>query len=308
MDRYGVSRPQSVWGSPLDNLTFDNQSGQLTNMGVPLSQASQTTTQQQVSNAPYTPQARGAAVGGEAKPNAGNAGGQLASRTGNKPGSGGSLGSSGAGGTPGVNSYDHSFINGSKEWYGGMNNYQAALAASSPEGFFSLYGGQGPGGWQPGGEAEAFMMQNYDPRALGAAMYGPGNYSSVEDMLAGQTAITNQLTGSRAGFINPGQVVGNVIQALSNGDVQALAKVNPLLAQIINGNAGNPAGQIQDLISFLGQALMGSMPGDVLDAWLSSLQRLGSQFINGMGGPIKNLDGKSFAQFLASQLGPTLGL
>ena len=288
--------------NPTNNMTFDPETGLLVNqLGVPISQASQQTAQQQVSEAPYDPRA------------AQNKG-SVTTPFGNGPqqgmvtpfGSGPSR--TGAGSThAGPGGYGTPFITNSNQWYGKMNNYQNALAASSPEAFWSLFGGQSQG-WQPGGDAEMFMAQTYDPRALGAAMFGKDQFTSVEDFMAGQTAIANQLTGARAGFINPAAVVGSVIQALSSGNVNDIAKQNPLLAQIMNENAGNPAGQIQSLISFFGQALSGSMPADVLSAWLNSLQRLGSQFINSMGGNIKNLDGKSFARFLASQLGPTLGL
>src|SRR5215211_6299912 len=155
-------------------------------------------------------------------------------------------------------SYGTDFIGGSDQWYGQGNTYGANSMASDPTLFWSGYG-EDVQGWDPAGEATAFMASTFNPRAMGAAAYGAGDFASTEEYLGGQTAIANALSGKHAQFVDPAVLVGNVMNALKGG-AGNIDKANPILAQIINGNVGNPMGQTADLINFLGEALSGSMP------------------------------------------------
>ena len=209
------------------------------------------------------------------------------------------------------NDYKSPWISGSNEWYGKINQLGAQSAGNDPSAFWNLYGSDVQG-WQPGGNAASFMANTFDPMAMGQAMYGSADFSSLEETLGGSTAIANALNGGQSGnamFVDPAMLVGNVMQALASGDPEKMQGVNPALRAIVEGATGNPALQTENLINFFSRALGGSMPQDILRAFLGTIQRLGSVWMSDLShGPMNKLDNTSFARFLTQRLGPTLGL
>lgn len=199
------------------------------------------------------------------------------------------------------------FAYNSPNWYGQSNEYGTSVMGSSPGAFWGGYA-EDVMGLQPGSNAGAFLANKYNPFAMGNVMYGKG-FVSDDERLAGATSIANQIAGPGTTFFDPGVLIGQTLQALMSGDAQSLAQQNPQLAALITGNIGNPAGQVDSLLGFFQDLLSATMPPDVLSAFISQLQMLGQVWFSQMRkGDIQNLDASTFAQFLTSQLGPTLGL
>lgn len=206
-------------------------------------------------------------------------------------------------------SYNTSFTNTSPQWYGQNNEYGTSAMASDPSGntFWSGYS-EDVMGLQPGSNAAAFLANKYNPMAIGNVMFGR-NFVSDEQKLAGATSIANTIAKPGATFFNPASIIGTTLQALASGDIMQLAKQNPMIADLVQSNIGNPAGQIQSLITFFRDVLSATMPPDTLDAFLQQIQAMGQVFFSQMRkGDIRNLDSQTFAKFLMNTMGPTLGL
>lgn len=273
--------------------SFDWTSGQIHGTGFGAAQQ----TQQDVQNASFnTPTATSQRNG-----------------TGNQ-GSGRGQNQPGASGTEDPGDYSSPAISGSPQWYGGLSNYGVQQALGSPLGFWSQYGSQGPGGWDPAGNSAAFMASRYDPFNLAMAM-NPNNGGNPlwgdERSLAAMTGVANQLGGasSQAAFINPNQVIGGVLHAIATNDDNALMQVNPVLAQIIQSTKGNPAAQVDTLINFFQQILPSMMPKEMSDALLSQIQAVGTRWATGLGKPMGagQFDTANFAQVLLQMFGNMLG-
>jgi len=200
-------------------------------------------------------------------------------------------------------------IHGSPEWYGQMNDYGVQQALGSPQGFWGLYGGDTKG-WNPSGNAAAFMSSRYDPYVLAGALNPTANgVWDNERFLANMTSIGNQLSGDKANFFDTSQILGGVLNAIASNDDQSLMNANPQLAALINSQKGNPAGQVNTILSFFEQILPSMMPKDMADALLSQMQAVGNQWALGLAhGDIKNLDAANFAQYLIQNFGPALGI
>lgn len=200
-------------------------------------------------------------------------------------------------------------IHGSPEWYGQMNDYGVQQALGSPQGFWGLYGGDTKG-WNPSGNASAFMASRYDPYVLAGALNPTANGPwDNERFMANMTSIGNQLSGDKANFFNTSHIMGGVLNAIASNDDNALMNANPQLASLINSQKGNPAGQVNTILQFFQQILPSMMPKDMADALLSQMQAVGNQWALGLAhGDIKNLDAANFAQYLLQNFGPALGL
>ena len=190
--------------------------------------------------------------------------------------------------------------------------------ASMDEGaFFNALGqhGMGGNGFQPGGVIGGFLADEFNPRFLAAAA-NPGNQGgfSYGDNIMQQSGIMTSLMG-KGTELDPAAIVGNTISALmSVQNVNDLEQINPALAAILNASSTDPTAQLQALLSFLGQAMAGSMPSDMLQSWLVTVERIAQGFQSQMNN--MDLTGKgnaafdlpSLAKYLAQQMGPTLGL
>jgi hypothetical protein len=211
--------------------------------------------------------------------------------------------------------------NRAKGWIGGLNaegiNASAAEGPYGEASFWTNYGSlgqkaQGNSPWATGGNIEAMMSRIYNPReAAAAANPGISNWNNPEDVISAQSNLADFLTQQGA-YLDPAKIVGNTLGALQTGNPEKLAQVNPVLANILESTVGQPAAQIGALLSFLEQAMAGSMPADMLQSWISTLNRLGSEFARqSQQGSLKgggNVDVQTFANFLTMKLGPTLGL
>lgn len=215
----------------------------------------------------------------------------------------------GAGSTPEPIPPPSDLIHGSPEWYGGLNDYGVQQALGSPQGFWGLYG-EDQQGWNPSGNASAFMASRYDPYTLTAALNPQANgIWDNERLMAGMTGIGNQLSGDRANFFDTTQIMSGVLNAIASNDDQALMQANPQLAMLINSQKGNPAGQVNTILQFFDQILPSMMPKDMADALLAQMQSVGNQWALGLArGELKNLDAANFAQYLLQSFGPALGL
>lgn len=203
--------------------------------------------------------------------------------------------------------YNNTGTNNSSAWYGQGNEYGAGAMADSSDVFWSGYGDQVMGN-QPGGNATSFYANKYNTQALGNALYGR-NFISDEEKLAGQSSIADAISAPGVQFFDPGQLVGNVMQALQTNDPDALGKVNPILAGLLQSVQGDPAGQVGTILGFLRELLSATMPAETLQAVLGQLASLGQVFTQGLlKGDMKNVDTANFATFLTQRLGPTLGL
>lgn len=196
----------------------------------------------------------------------------------------------------------------SNQWYGKGNEYGADVLARSPYAFWGGYA-EDQMGLQPGSNAANFLASKYNPMALGAAMYGKG-FTSQDQILAGSTAIANQIAKPGTTFFNPGAIIGSVLQALQSGNAMDLMKINPTLAGLIQQSAGDPVGQISALTDFLKQVLSATMPPDTLNAFINQINQLGQVWFSQMRkNPNMNaMDSGTFAKFLTQNFGPTLGL
>lgn len=192
-------------------------------------------------------------------------------------------------------------------WYGKGNEYGMSLMAGDTGMFWTGYGDQ-QAGFTPGGDMTSFYSDKYDTQALGAALYGKEDWTSDEGRMAGQTAIADRVTAPGVQFFDPGMIIGNVMSALMSKDPEALAKQNPMLAQLLQSVQGNPAGQVDSILGFLQQALSASMPPDSLQAFIGQLAAMGEVFKRELLRSPKAPDNANFAQFLVQQFGPTLGL
>lgn len=206
-----------------------------------------------------------------------------------------------------------SLVNGSDQWYGKLNDYGVQTALGSPQGFWGSYGSNVQG-WNPTGNASAFMANLYnDPQGLVAALNPSANGPwGNERTLAGETGLANQLSGDYANFFDVGQIMSGVFHAIATNDDQALGNINPMLATMIQQNKGNPAGQVKSIVDFLGNILPSMMPQDMAQALVTQIQAVGNQWAMslGQGGPgsMKNLDVANFAQYLMQTMGPALGI
>lgn len=207
-------------------------------------------------------------------------------------------------------------VRGTTGWMQGLNQAGIQNSAYDEGAFFRNYGQLGAAKpWTPGGGIETFMTETFNPRFAAAASFtDPSQFTDPEDIIKGQTAITEGLLRN-GNILDPAAIVGNTMQALSSvRSIEDLANINPALAAILNSAAANPSEQVGALLNFLEQALAGSMPPDILSSWLMTIQRIGSAFQSQMdttdlskGGGGK-FDMASFAKYLTGMLGPTLGL
>jgi hypothetical protein len=183
--------------------------------------------------------------------------------------------------------------------------------------FFRSLGTVGGGGFQPGGAVGGFLADEFNPRFLAAAA-NPGTQQggfSYGDQIMQQSDIMGGLMG-KGTELDPAAIVSNTIGALmSVKSIEDLANINPALAAILNSAAADPTAQVQALTSFLGQALAGSMPEDMLQSWMVTIERIAQGFMSKMeqmdlSNPkgAKSFDLANLAQYLSQQMGPTLGL
>lgn len=203
-------------------------------------------------------------------------------------------------------------------WMSNLNQMGIQSAATDEDTFFRDYGtyGQGSGSpWEPGGNLGAFFAETFNPRATAAVspFSGPSKYTDPEDIVMGQSNLMDKLTQNGT-ILDPSAVIGNTMAALSSvKNVDDLMKINPTLAAVLNSSTTG-SGQINALLSFLSDALAGSMPEDILRSFMATLNRVSQQFAQQQdtmdvhGGGSKQLDLPSLARFLTSQFGPTLGI
>ena len=192
-------------------------------------------------------------------------------------------------------------------WYGKGNEYGMSLMAGDTNAFWTGYGDQ-VAGWSPGGDMTGFYANKYDTQALGATLFGKQDWSSDEGRMAGQSAIADRLSQPGVQFFDPGQLIGNVMNALLSRDPEALAKQNPQLASLLQSVQGNPAGQPEKILGFLQQVLSASMPPDALTAFIGQLTAMSDVWLRQLMSSPNAPDNANFAQWLVQQLGPTLGL
>jgi hypothetical protein len=194
-------------------------------------------------------------------------------------------------------------------WGSQLNPYGGKQAANDPWAFWSMYGGKNKG-WDPGGGAQAFYTNTYDTERLAAAAFpGAGQYTSDPQKFAGQTAMANALSGGTFMNIDAGQLVGNVLNTLATSNVQALSKVNPMLAEIINANRDNPGAQAVALTNFLTSMLQGVLPDEAVSNLGAMLEIATREFFQKAGSAgNQNLDIQTFAKYLTQQFGPTMGM
>lgn len=189
---------------------------------------------------------------------------------------------------------------GSSEWYGNLDEYGGTAAANDPGVFWDLYATDKMG-LDPGSATGAFYASQYNPTAIAQA-YGKST-NALDESLAAGTALGNQLAAPGMTFFDPGQMVGSVLQQLSNP--------NSELANIIAPIGSDPGTQLNNLISFLQEALSGAMTQEGLQAYLSQIQRAGAQLMNQVAhGGIQSFEkgGGNIGSYLINMLGASGGL
>jgi hypothetical protein len=100
----------------------------------------------------------------------------------------------------------------SNEWYGGLDEYGGNAASMDPGVFWDLYGTEVLG-LPSGSAASAFYNENYSPYSMMMAMGNDMN--SPDQRLAAGTALAQQLGQPGMTFIDPGQLVTNILSQLS---------------------------------------------------------------------------------------------
>lgn len=194
----------------------------------------------------------------------------------------------------------------SREWFGGLDEYGSTAAASSPNIFWDLYGSQQLG-LEPGSMAGQFYAENYNPFAMSAALGYGSQANSYDERLAAGTSLGNLLSKPGTAFFDPGSMVSNVLSAIANPGNNE--EFNQLSAIILG--ASTPDQQLSNLVNFLGEALSGAMPPDVLSAYLAYVQKIGMGIVTkAMEGGIAGFEkgGQNIATYLLQALGPTGGL
>jgi hypothetical protein len=195
----------------------------------------------------------------------------------------------------------------SNEWWGGLDEYGSQAAAASPGIFFDLYGTQQLG-LQPGSATAAFMNETYNPYAIASAFGGGG---SVDQRLAQGNAFSNIIGQPGTAFFNPGQIVTSVLSQIASGGK------NGEFSQLAGMMQGmDPMTQVEQLVSFLGEALKGSMAPDALQSYLNWIQQKGMVVINqvmtskAQGGGLAEFEkgGGNIATALLRMIGPNGGL
>lgn len=152
-----------------------------------------------------------------------------------------------------------------------------------------------------------FYNENYNPFAMSAALGYGSDLNSYDDRLAAGTSLANLLGQPGTAFFDPGSMVSNVLSAIANPGNNE--EFNQLSAIVLG--ASTPDQQLSNLVSFLGEALAGAMPQDVLQAYLSYIQKVGMEVVTGaMKGGIAGFErgGGNIATALLQRLGPTGGL
>jgi hypothetical protein len=195
----------------------------------------------------------------------------------------------------------------SNEWWGGLDEYGSQNAAANPGIFWDLYGTQQLG-LQPGSATAAFMNETYNPYAVASAFGGGG---SVDQRLAQGNAFANIIGQPGTAFFNPGQIVTSVLSQIASGGK------NGEFSQLAGMMQGmDPMSQVEQLVSFLGEALKGSMAPDALQAYLNWIQQKGMVVINqvmtskAQGGGLAEFEkgGGNIATALLRMIGPNGGL
>jgi hypothetical protein len=199
-------------------------------------------------------------------------------------------------------------VSGSNQWYGKGNEYGMSLMAGDSDAFWTGYGDSH--GMGPGNQMTSFLQGKYDTQALGNALYSKNAFTSDEGRMAGQSAIADAINKPGVQFFDPGVIIQNVLTAIASNNPERLMDQNPVLAQLIQGADGNPAGQVELIVGFLREALSATMPPDALDAFTGQLASIGDMFVRDlMKNPNNAQVGKmNFAQYLIGKMGPTLGL
>jgi hypothetical protein len=212
------------------------------------------------------------------------------------------------GSTGGPGTYGTPFIHGSNAWYGGLNDIGKQIASGSPAGFWQNYQSEVMG-MDPSSGVGMMVASKYNPMALGNLFYNsPSKFGGDEQRLAGASAISGALTGSRAGFINPSAIIGQTLQALATMNPNQIMRMAPEMQGLANQMATDPIGQVDTLLGFLQDVLSAAMPPQAVEGLMSTLQRLGIQFQQSLSkGSLQGASKKNFAQFLIQNLGPTLG-
>lgn len=197
----------------------------------------------------------------------------------------------------------------SSQWYGQkLSDYGAQVAQASPEAFFDIYA-QNQLGLDSGSSTGSWLANTYDPYSIAAATgAGPG----MENRLAQGSQFMNIIGRPGVQFFNPGALVSGALQQFAKGiNGSGNNQLGPQLA------GQDPYTQLQTIINFLGQALMGTMDPKSLETYLGFIQAKGMQIVssvinnpNDKGGGLASFErgGNNMATRLLQALGPNGGL
>lgn len=284
------------WANPEEEELYNTRARSGIGINAPAStqQAAQSSLSLKATDAPYTPQAMNSKRQTIATE---NSRGQVPITTGGNQGTA----------SPGQYAMPWGSSN---EWYGGLDEYGGLGAAASPQLMFDLYA-QNALGLKPGSNTAQFMGENYNPYAMGTALgLDP---TAPDERLASGTWLANQIGQPGMTFFDPGQIVTQTLAQLASGKLEGVGAEYNQLSAILQGQ---PHEQLQNLISFLGEALKGAMTPDVLQSYLGWLQQQGQYIVaqvmnsKAQGGGMAEFErnGGNIASALLSMIGANGGL
>lgn len=197
----------------------------------------------------------------------------------------------------------------SNEWWGGLDEYGSQAAASNPATFFDLYGTQQLG-LQPGSATGQFMANTYSPYKMAEAFGGGG---AIDERLAQGNAFSNLIGQPGTAFFSPGAVVSSTLSQLAKGGSGGSSEFNQLAGAL---QGMDPGTQLQTLVTFLSEALKGTMAPDALDSYLNWINQKGMTVVNqvmtskAQGGGMAEFErgGGNIATKLLQMIGPNGGL
>jgi hypothetical protein len=200
----------------------------------------------------------------------------------------------------------------SNEWFGGLDEYGGINAAQSPGLMFDLYGTEVLG-LNPGSATAGFYAENYNPYAMSRAL---GNdLGSPDQALAAGTWMADQLGKPGMTFFDPGRIVTQALAGLAQAGRGGGGGEWDFLAGLVAPGT-QPHEQLQNVISFLGEALKGAMTPDALSSYLAWLESVGMEVVNqvmtskAQGGGLAEFErnGGNIATALLSRIGQNGGM
>jgi hypothetical protein len=142
----------------------------------------------------------------------------------------------------------------------GYNEFGGMMASADSPTFFDMYAGK-QWGHDPLGTTSTFLGQTFDPLNVAYAM---GGGQRPDQRLAQGEAFMNFVNQPGMQTFDPGTIVTSALKQFMNGKADGLAGL------LIGQNASQ---QMTTIMSFLRQALTGTLSQDGLEAYLNHIQQ-----------------------------------